>query len=311
MCTRDGERFVGEQLRSILEQRRLPDELVLFDDASTDATVDLAERMLRDAPFPTKVVRHPTRLGVTANFSAAIAAVSGDVVVLSDQDDAWHPGKLDRVAAELGRGDEVLAVFSDASLIDAEGNPMPGSLWDRVSVSRAARRRLERGAVLEQLVRWKVVTGATLAFRSRLTPLLLPMPEGTLHDAWIALVAALTGRVVAIADPLLSYRVHPGNAVGVLSRDPRKRAAEHRADTSARPDELDMFALAAVRTAGVGAPEDLALLQRKISFLEQRAALAPQPLRRIGVVGRALAAGDYHALGHGARSAAHDLVFGP
>jgi glycosyltransferase involved in cell wall biosynthesis len=311
MCTRDGERFVAEQLTSILEQRRPPDELLLFDDASSDGTVAIAERVLRDAPFPTKVIRHQEALGVTANFSAAIAAVTGDVVVLADQDDVWHPGKLERVAAELERSDSVVAVFSDATLIGDGGNALPGSLWHRVGVSRAARRRLEAGAVLEQLVRWKVVTGATLAFRSRLTPLLLPMPEGTLHDAWIAVVASLAGDVVAVTEPLLSYRVHPGNAVGVLSRDPRVLAAGHRADVHARGDELAMFELAAARTAHVAARQDLALVERKIRFLEQRAGLARGVVRRAGVVARSLAAGRYHALGHGTRSAVHDLVFGP
>ena len=311
MCTRDGERFVAEQLTSILEQRRLPDELVLLDDASSDGTVAIAERVLRDAPFSATVIRHEAPLGVTANFSTAIAAVTGDVVVLADQDDVWHPGKLERIAAELNRSERVVAVFSDADLIDEVGNALQGSLWNRVGVSGAARRRLDAGAVLEQLVRWKVATGATLAFRSRLRPLLLPMPEGTLHDAWIALVASLAGEVVAIAKPLLSYRIHPGNTVGVLSRDPRALAAEHRADVDARRDELAMFELAARRTARVATPKDLALIERKVRFLRQRAGLAPGAARRIGVVARSLAAGRYHALGHGTRSALHDLVFGP
>jgi glycosyltransferase involved in cell wall biosynthesis len=311
MCTRDGERFVAEQLASILGQRRLPDELVLLDDASTDATAAIAERALRDAPFSATVIRHKAPLGVTANFSTAISAVTGDVIVLADQDDVWHPGKLERIAAVLDRSDRAVAAFSDADLIDEAGNALRGSLWRRVGVSGAARRRLDAGAVLEQLVRWKVATGATLAFRSRLRPLLLPMPEGTLHDAWIALVASLAGDVVPIAKPLLSYRIHPGNTVGVLSRDPRALAAEHRADADARRHELAMFELAAKRTARIATRKDLALVERKVRFLRQRAGLAPDAAHRIGMVARSLALGRYHRLGHGTRSAVHDLVFGP
>jgi glycosyltransferase involved in cell wall biosynthesis len=311
MCTRDGERFVGQQLASILEQGRLPDELIVFDDASSDGTVEIVERARRDAPFPTKVVRNASPLGVTGNFAAAIAAATGDVVVLADQDDIWRPTKLARVARELERDGDAVAVFSDATLVDEAGSSLPGSLWGRVGVSRGARRRIEDGAVLEQLVRWKVVTGATLAFRSRLTPLLLPMPEGTLHDAWIAVVAALTGRVVAISDPLLAYRIHAENVVGVPSRDPRRLAAARRADTSARHDELRMFELALERTASVAEPERRALVERKVRFLEQRAELGPRAVNRAAAVARGLASGRYHSLGHGVRSAAHDLVFGP
>jgi glycosyltransferase involved in cell wall biosynthesis len=310
MCTRDGERFVGEQLRSILEQDRAPYELVLFDDASTDRTVAVAEETLRDTPFPTQIVRNPMTLGVTANFSAAIASVRGDVVVLADQDDVWHPGKLSRIAAELARSDDVVAVFSDATLIDGDGKPVWGTLWRGVGVWGAARRRFDGGKVLDQLVRWKVVTGATLAFRSRLIPLLLPMPEGTLHDSWIALVAALTGRVVPVARPLMSYRVHPGNTVGLLNRYPLKRFALHRDDDGARAEELTMFRAAARRTT-VADARRLELVRRKIRFLEQRAALSSEPLRRVPAVASGLATGRYHRLGHGARSAAHDLVFGP
>ncbi len=311
MCTRDGERFVVEQLTSILEQRRLPDQLVLFDDASTDGTVELAERTLREAPFPTKVTRNDTALGVTANFSAAIAACSGDVIALADQDDVWHANKLERLSTELARDDNVLAVFSDADLIDEDSSAQRRALWRRVGVSRAARRRLLGGQVLEQLVRWKVVTGATLAFRARLVPHLLPMPAGALHDTWIAVMAALLGDVVAVPDPLLCYRVHDANAVGLPSRDPRVVATTHADDTDARADELAMFELAVSRAAAAGADSQrLALVERKIRFLEQRAALDAKPVLRIAPVARGLVTGRYHALGHGARSAGHDLVYG-
>ncbi|MEY2461908.1 MAG: hypothetical protein QOH64_46 [Acidimicrobiaceae bacterium] len=310
MCTRDGEGFVAEQLTSILRQTRLPDELVLFDDRSTDDTVAIARRVLHDAPFTTRVCSNPHPLGVTANFSAAIAAASGDVIVLADQDDVWHPDKLTRLGSAFERSADVLAVFSDAHLIDGAGQPLPGTLWSRVGVSRGARRRLESGAVLEQLCRWKVVTGSTLAFRTGIVPLLLPMPPSTLHDSWIAVVAALLGRVVAVPEPLVSYRIHGANTVGVPSRDPQALVASHAGDAGVRDDELAMFELAATRTDGVADPRRLDLVARKVSFLEQRAGLDRRAVRRVWPVAAGLVQGRYHALGHGWRSAAHDLLIG-
>ena len=80
----NGERFIGEQLDSIARQTRLPDDLVIFDDASTDTTVSIVRDFARHAPFPVRLQVNPERLGSTHNFEAAIHACGGEIIFLCD-----------------------------------------------------------------------------------------------------------------------------------------------------------------------------------------------------------------------------------
>src|SRR5580698_1985958 len=94
LCTYNGERFLPEQLASIREQSRLPDELVICDDASADQSVAIATRFAERAPFPVRIEANSRNLGSTPNFARAIELCNGDAIVLSDQDDVWLPDKL-------------------------------------------------------------------------------------------------------------------------------------------------------------------------------------------------------------------------
>ncbi len=95
-------RFVADQLRSIAAQTRPVDEVVVCDDGSTDGTVDAVAAFAAASPVPVRVVRNARQLGVTKNFEQAVGLCTGDVVLLCDQDDVWHPDKvavlLDRLA---------------------------------------------------------------------------------------------------------------------------------------------------------------------------------------------------------------------
>jgi len=94
LATYNGERYIGEQLDSILRQTRLPDELVVFDDASVDATQAIVLDFARHAPFPVRFQVNSVRLGSTRNFEMAIRACGGDIIFLCDQDDVWYPDKI-------------------------------------------------------------------------------------------------------------------------------------------------------------------------------------------------------------------------
>src|SRR4051794_17845253 len=105
MCTRNGATYVAAQLGSIVGGTRMPDELVVVDDASTDDTATIVEAVLAqiasDHPqLSVRWERNPEPLGVTANFERAISLCGSDIVILCDQDDLWH---RDRVAAAVER----------------------------------------------------------------------------------------------------------------------------------------------------------------------------------------------------------------
>jgi glycosyltransferase involved in cell wall biosynthesis len=214
MATYNGAAYVEAQLDSLAAQTCRPDELVVCDDGSTDATVALLGAFARRAPFPVRIHLNATRLGPTANFEQAIRQCRGDVIALCDQDDIWHPDKLSRLAAPFAIP-RIGAVFSDAELIDAAGALAGRRLWAAVGFTPTKQRRAEHGRVFDVLLAHNVVTGATMAFRAAYRQQVLPIPPIWVHDAWIALVVAALADLSLIAEPLMRYRVHVHQAVGV------------------------------------------------------------------------------------------------
>jgi len=213
LCTYDGAPFLPLQLESLANQSRLPDELVVRDDGSTDATLALLDDFARSVPFPVVVHQNHERLGIPDNFWAAIGDATGELIALCDQDDIWSPAKLERSVAALDADPAVGAVFTDGWCIDGDGNPTGTLLWDAAAFSAEDRADVRSGRELDVLLRHSVVTGATLTFRASLLPGMTPWPPIT-HDTWIAMVVAMQARLEAIDEPLIAYRLHPGNAVG-------------------------------------------------------------------------------------------------
>src|SRR4051794_28588047 len=97
MCTYNGSTYLHEQLASIAQQSRLPDELVLCDDASTDATVSILAEFAQRASFPVNILVNEHNVGSTRSFERAISQCSGQGIALADQDDVWHREKLARL----------------------------------------------------------------------------------------------------------------------------------------------------------------------------------------------------------------------
>jgi glycosyltransferase involved in cell wall biosynthesis len=224
LCTCQGEQFLEEQLRSILDQTRPPDELILVDDASTDRTMTIAEAVLRDVPFDVHVVQNPARLGVAQNFEHAIALTTGDIVILSDQDDVWLPHKAQRLAQEFERHPEVGLVLSNAEVVD-QSLASTGSDTLRFF----ARTRIPQNS--EEVFTIVVgdgnaFPGMTMAFAGRYRRLLLDFPSFVagddpsrlLHDGWIAVALSAVAPVMVVREPLALYRQHPHQQIGARDR---------------------------------------------------------------------------------------------
>ena len=228
LATYNGERYLGEQLESILEQTRLPDELVVFDDASTDSTPAIVRGFAERAPFPVRFQVNAERLGSTRNFEEAIRACSGDIIFLCDQDDVWYPEKMARMEERFVSDPEAGAVFTDADVVDQDLRPFGPRLWHAVRFKQKDQARFAAHDALSVLLRRPVVTGATMAFRSSYRELILPMPEIWVHDAWISLLIGAVSHLAALPIPLIAYRQHSANQIGVPKRGWRGRHRRRR-----------------------------------------------------------------------------------
>jgi hypothetical protein len=219
MCTYNGALFLEQQLKSIAAQTRLPDELIVCDDRSSDETVAIVKDFAAGAPFKLSLVINPATVGVVRNFSRAIDLCTGELIALCDQDDIWLPNKLARLESELTRPG-MGVVFSDAELVDENGRSLGIRLWKRLGITSSECQRLQQEPWAE-LLRGATITGATMAFHSRYKQLCLPIPETPhfIHDAWIALIISCVASVVPMPEPLIRYRVHSGQQVGPRERN--------------------------------------------------------------------------------------------
>lgn len=197
----------------MLIQTVLPDELIICDDGSSDGTIDVVESFASTAPFSVKVYKNDIQpLGSTKNFEKAISLCKGDIIVLSDQDDVWMPNKL--VILQKAINDGAGLVFSDAELVDEHLIPLDYSLFGSFNFSRKEKHKMADGSIFDVLMRRNIVTGATAAFSRRHLPLILPISNNWIHDAWIALLIASVDKVAVINHPLIKYRQHSQNQIG-------------------------------------------------------------------------------------------------
>jgi glycosyltransferase involved in cell wall biosynthesis len=317
MCVYNGAACLPEQLQSLAAQTRLPDELIVGDDGSTDATVDIVEAFAARASFPVRLHVNERHLGTTGNFERAIGRCTGDVIALADQDDVWRPGKLERLTAVLAASPAIALVFSDAELVDAESRPLGRRLWEVFGGNRARRRLRSREGALRLLLPGWTVTGATMAFRAALRPLALPIPTEIPmgHDGWIALVASVVARVHFIEEPLMLYRQHAAQQVG--TRWKRNAPSSLRIGLRRVTSYADALAtIAEVRRrlqagAVVADPAVLRELTASAAHFGVRSALPSRWPRRVPLVWRELRSRRYHRYGRGFKSAAKDLLIGP
>lgn len=309
LATCNGARFLPALLDSLAAQSLQPHELVASDDASTDGTIDLLETFAGRSSFTVRTLRNREALGVAGNFGQALSACAGDCIALADQDDVWHPAKLEKLAAALA-APGILAVFSDADVVDADLTPLGYTMWQRVRFTAQERRRMALGEGFGILLKHRVVTGATLACKVGLRETALPMPPGWPHDAWLALLAAAQDGLAAVPEPLIAYRQHGANLVGGRRRtflqEARAGLQLDRGDWYR--EELGLWRALDARLATLPAIAARAALADKIAHLEARARLPASRWRRVPGVLREVLAGRYarHARNWG--SIALDLL---
>lgn len=217
MATYNGERYIREQLESVAHQDLRPLELVVTDDSSTDATLQIVDKFARSAPFPVRVFRNETRLGYADNFLKAASLCQGDLIALSDQDDIWMKQKLG-VCARFFADPEVLLAVHSAQLF--AGSNKHRSRYPHFRVTR----------VLDHCDPFANRPGFAMVIRKAVVDLAnnFERPRRlNSHDHWLWFLAAAGGKVVTIADVLTLYRQHEENIFGAPQADSIARHAKN------------------------------------------------------------------------------------
>lgn len=314
LCTYNGASFIAEQIASILDQDRPVDELVIADDGSTDDTVARALAVIAAHGRPPRVhlLESPAPLGVTANFARALQACSGELLVLSDQDDVWHPARVSRMASMFDARPGLLLAHGDARIVDGDGRASGESLFQTIGVTDAERRDVHEGRAFDVLLRRNIVTGATTMLRRELVVAAAPFPASWVHDEWLAVIAAVTGEVDLLETALVDYRIHGGNQIGATSLTASGRLQRLRAPRFERNARLLARAEAlAERLPELSPPPGPAAVgkaQQKLAHERVRSALPTRRLARIRPILREWRTGRYGTAGLGAQDVLRDLV---
>lgn len=209
MATYNGAKFLREQLDSFSAQTRLPDELVVCDDGSSDATPEILDAFAASAPFAVRVVRNEKNLGYRRNFEKAMSLCTGDIVFLSDQDDIWLPKKLQIVEAEFEKNPRVMSTINDMIITDAEMNDSGATQLG--NILRAGHTDRMFGP------------GCCSAIRKEMLKLLFPFPSDDYsHDAWVMETTRGLGVRKIIFEPLQLYRRHGANESQSFLSNPKK-----------------------------------------------------------------------------------------
>lgn len=197
VATFNGARHVVDQLQSILPQLSGDDEIIVSDDGSSDATVELVHS-LKDSRI--RVLCGEGGLGIVRNFECALGAVRGNLVFLCDQDDVWLPNKVNIFVDALKSAD---LVVSDCHVTDSELRNTYISFFSLRGSGPGVLKNVWRNSYL----------GCCMAFRRDILKAALPFPHAVpMHDMWIGLLADVMYRVVFVETPTLLYRRHGGNA---------------------------------------------------------------------------------------------------
>lgn len=319
LCACNGAAYVGAQVRSILDQTRPVDEIVLRDDASSDDTVEIVEAIWRahrttsHTALPTlRITRNPRRLGVARNFESALADCQGELIALCDQDDLWHPQRIATLVPRFESDAQLLLLHGDARLVDVCGKDLGSSLFQALGASEVELRMIESGQGWKVMLDRNLVTGATTLLRRSLLDIALPIPEHWLHDEWLGTVAALLEGLQVERKVLLDYRQHTSNQIGARRASLAElmvRAISPRGDWHAQ--KLQRASALAQRAPGLGSqvsPQALAAIEEKVAHHAVRAALPRSRGARVIPVWREWRTGRYRRYGRGLQGVLRDLL---
>lgn len=207
MATWNGERYVTEQLQSILQQLGPADEVVVVDDASSDGTV-AAVRAFDDPRI--RLIARPQNLGYVRTFEEALRQSRGEYLFLADQDDVWLPGRVEAMIAALADHDVVASNLTTLGVSESLEGPFGQPDWRLRSSTSTHRVRNVLGILTQALPYY----GCAMALRrSALNKGVLPFPSFLFesHDTWIALYGNIRGRMAHLDRRTVARRLHGAN----------------------------------------------------------------------------------------------------
>jgi len=214
LSTYNGARYLPEQLESLLKQTCQTWRLIIRDDGSTDNTVEIIERYAAQFPERITYIEDRGNLGACQSFAKLLSESKAPYVMFCDQDDVWLSHKIEitlnkmlAMESEHGKTTPIL-VHTDLQVVDSNLKVLNASYWNYRKIDPSRDR-------LNYLLSQNVVTGCAMMINAALREKVNHIPkESMMHDWWLALIAAVFGRIFYISEATISYRQHGKNTLG-------------------------------------------------------------------------------------------------
>ena len=216
LASYNGENYIKEQIKSILQELSSDDELVVVDDCSTDRTIEII-KAINDP----RIKLHPNELniGVNKSFEKAISLSKNDYIFLSDQDDIWTSGRVSKMISNLEM-EKAFLVTSNFSWIDENNNPIKIK-FDGVS---SAKSKHYFSNIIDIFIGKTNYFGCAMAFKRDLVSVICPIPDYVeSHDLWIAIASNILKKNSHMDDNTFLKRKHNNNATSTVSGRPFKK----------------------------------------------------------------------------------------
>jgi glycosyltransferase involved in cell wall biosynthesis len=215
LASYNGEKYIAEQIESLLAQTVRDFRLYIRDDKSTDGTFRIAAGYAAKHPDRVTATQNERNTGgAKFNFMGMMAEHKDDYVMLCDQDDVWLPDKIEKSLAKMSEAEREhgaatpILVHTDLTVVD-----------ERLGVISRSYRRMANASyrknALNNVLTMNIASGCTTLYNRALADLINGVPDYfVIHDWWLALTAAAFGKIVALDEPTVLYRQHGGNDIG-------------------------------------------------------------------------------------------------
>ena len=212
LATYNGEKYLKQQIDSILNQTYQNIRLIISDDGSNDKTREILKQY-EQKEERVIVYEQNENLGCIKNFEFLLKKVENDIYMLSDQDDVWMPEKIEKTYEKLEK-EKADLVFTDLEVVDSELQTIYVSFNDFMKLSRKIHKYINTDKINYL---YNCVTGCTILSRKKWIDRILPLPTHSkyvLHDHWIGLMVSLEGKLAYLPEKYIQYRQHEDNEVG-------------------------------------------------------------------------------------------------
>ena len=210
--TYNGEKYLKEQIDSILNQTYKNIRLIISDDCSKDSTPKILEEY-RGKDERIELYLQKENIGVVKGIEFLLKKVKSNYYMLADQDDVWLTMKVEKSIETLKKENADL-VFGDLEVVDQDLKTMYPSFGDFMLLNRKINKYINSYKVNYL---YNCVTGCTVLSKKEFIEKILPIPTESkylIHDHWIGLVVALNGKLAYMPEKYIKYRQHGNNQVG-------------------------------------------------------------------------------------------------